>query len=354
MDRLEFLLQRYKNNTATPEEVEELSGLMDGVFKDSSDSGELSETGEEDLKMVFGKLDAVPLKRTGKVRYISNLKSRETVSSADSDAEARKIAPIRRFRSWYVRAAAVLVIVMGVGLIVLNSGKWFGSSLPDQQRNTMSAIFRGKQVVDLPDGTKVVLNSDSELSYDAASFGENNREVNLTGEAVFDVTHNPLKPFLVRTGKITTKVLGTEFNVNAYPEREQVTVTVLRGLVEVGDEQRTFGKIRPNEQINVDVKSNAFVKQNAQAEEVLAWQKNFFILDHVTFREAAAKIEERFKVKVIINNESAKDCVVTAWFVNNETLEEVIEGLGIVQQATPIVRGDTVIFEGGADCKSAN
>ncbi|MBT1701290.1 FecR domain-containing protein [Fulvivirgaceae bacterium PWU4] len=328
MDRLEFLLQRYKNNTATPEEAEELSGLMDGEFRDSAGKEKLSEASERDVEMVFGKLDAVPL------------------------AQPARVVRFRRSSVW-LAAAATLTIVLVAGLwLISDSTKWF--PLSSSLEKDAIAKYSGKQVLNLPDGSKVVLNANSELNFNEASFGKDTREVSLIGEATFDVVHDSSKPFVVHTGKVNTKVLGTEFNINAYLDKEKVTVTVLRGLVEVGDEHQVYGQIKPNEQMAVDIKTNEFLKQKTNAEDAVAWQKNFFILDQVTFAEAIAQIEERFHVKVTISNESLKDCIVSAWFFNNEDVNKVVEDLSMLKQATATINGNKIIIEGGDGCKPSH
>jgi ferric-dicitrate binding protein FerR (iron transport regulator) len=84
-----------------------------------------------------------------------------------------------------------------------------------------------RQLINLPDGSKVVLNANSKLEY-PPGFSNNTREVYLDGEAYFDIAHDPGKPFIVHTGSISTRVLGTAFNINAYRSQQFVEVTVTR------------------------------------------------------------------------------------------------------------------------------
>lgn len=334
MTHFKNLLTKVLDGTATEGERSEfLSLLQTGAFDDELTAEDLEKAHaiEFEDQAVSDVYDRMQLEQPGHVA---------------------KTVPFSRPRTWLAAAAIIIIAVVAGVWFIPEKNEWFNLSGTEQE-NDQWTTYTGKQVVDLADGSRVVLNENSELKH-KHSFGKSGREVILTGEAAFDVAHDASKPFLVHTGKVTTKVLGTEFNINAYPERGQVTVTVLRGLVEVGDERRTYAKISPDEQIEVDVKSEDFVKRNTVAEDALAWQKNFFILDNVTFAEAAVQIEKRFNVKVTIRNEALKHCIVTAWYINNENLKEIVEGLGIVQQATATIKGDHVIFEGGTGCKPAH
>jgi ferric-dicitrate binding protein FerR (iron transport regulator) len=259
---------------------------------------------------------------------------------------------VRRQRTnrFLVCAAAAIVVLTTIAGLWTKSHNYFTSGT-EQLAEAKPLVFSEKHVVKLPDGSTVLLNENSELSF-KQSFGTSTREVSLIGEALFDVSHDPAKPFIVRTGSVSITVLGTKFNINA--EQTKIRVTVVRGLVQVGDDHQIFGKISPDEQMEVDVVSNDFVMKNVRTEEVLAWQEDFIMLDNVTFAQAAEKIEKQFNVKVIIANESLKECIVNAWFLENENLMQIVEGISAVQQATAIINGDSIIIEGGIGCKPSH
>src|SRR5690606_31670859 len=108
-----------------------------------------------------------------------------------------------------------------------------------------------KQLV-LPDGTKVWLNADSRLVYDGLLEGDT-REVRLEGEAYFDVTRNVNRPFIITTDKISIRVLGTTFNVKAYPDDARTEATLISGEIELSVNDRPREKIlmQPNEKVAV-------------------------------------------------------------------------------------------------------
>lgn len=320
MDRLEFLLQRYNNNTATPEEIEELSGLMDTVFKDSSGPEKLADAAEEDLQLIFKKLDSVPLTQPARtVRF-----KRSTV--------------------WLAAAAVITLAIVATALLTTDL---FNTRSLSQQPAASLMVYTDKQLVELPDGTQVLLNDNSELSFDSASFGLSMREVMLKGEAFFDVTHDPSKRFIVKTGEVNTQVLGTAFNVSAYSGAGEITVTVVRGLVQVGDDRRVYAKITPNEQIAVDVEKHTFIQKEVVAEEAVSWQKNFLIMEDLSLEEASRIIEKRFNVQVRFENEMLKKCVFSGTFLNDESLDQVLSIMTkVIGGIDYHVKGSEVTFSG--------
>src|SRR5688572_8298430 len=106
------------------------------------------------------------------------------------------------------------------------------------------------QFLRLPDGSTVLLNEGSKLEY-PITFSGDTREVFLQGEGYFDIQHNPSKPFVVKTANVTTTVLGTAFNVKAFPSEKHITVTVTRGKVKVSKDEKVLGVITHDQQITI-------------------------------------------------------------------------------------------------------
>lgn len=133
---------------------------------------------------------------------------------------------------WSV-AAAVLLLVIGIA----SWGWFFSSPNPTMMNSTTqwlsaSATQGETLTLTLPDGSTAILNSGSNLRY-PATFARKKREVQLDGEAFFEVTSNPKKPFIVKTEILTTEVLGTSFNIEAFPSQNKARVTLVTGKVRV-------------------------------------------------------------------------------------------------------------------------
>jgi transmembrane sensor len=268
--------------------------------------------------------------------------------------ETKKIIPIwstRERSRWAAVAAAILVVAVFAG--------WFFSgtravqpeaiTLHEEKREPESAFFTGKQFVRLPDGSTVLLNDDSKLTY-STSFGKNVRQVNLVGEGYFDVQHDPSRPFVVVTGKIKTTVLGTIFNVRAYPGQAEIKVSVTRGKVLVGDEERAFGIITPDQSIAVNTTTNDFVQTDLKGEASEPWQSRFLILDDVSLEEAARTIGEKYAVKIILVNNDLKKCRISAMFLDGEDLDQVLTVVSGVVRATYAFQSDGSVKIEGKGC----
>ncbi|HRO45241.1 FecR domain-containing protein [Agriterribacter sp.] len=149
-----------------------------------------------------------------------------------------------------------------------------GSTTPEPQYNTLSNP-RGSNIIDikLSDGSHVWLNAGSTIQYPVVFTG-NERKVSITGEAYFEVTRNPAKPFKVANNKMEVTVLGTHFNVNAYDDEPNVKVTLLEGAVKI--KHSGFTKVlQPGQQARIT--NEILVTDNIDIEEVMAWKTGKFV-----------------------------------------------------------------------------
>ena len=259
MDSTRFseLLNLYLNDKATTKDRQELMQLIRGGSYD---------------EMIRERIDAM-MSNGPVLQEVDSSEARKMLEEIIARDE-KKIIPIQRASSsWrWVAAAAVVLISISAGWWIFKVDSVRRQEIVLQEEKEMQpVVFSGKQFIHLPDGSTVLLNEGTKLSY-TSSFGEQAREVILTGEGYFDVQHDSSRPFKVLTGKVTTTVLGTAFNVEAYPGQEEIKVTVARGRVQVKDDQRTFGIITPDQQIAVNTVTRDFVQTNLKAETAVAWQ----------------------------------------------------------------------------------
>jgi transmembrane sensor len=258
------------------------------------------------------------------------------LSKPQNEPKVLDLNPKKRSRRTvlkFVFAAASIIALIAIGNSFFFTEK---NSLPVPAvqpeviaENTL-IDFSGKQLVHLPDGSTVLLNDNSSLKYDQNSFNSKTREVTLTGEAFFDIKRNEEKPFIVHTGKVQTRVLGTAFNINAKNSSNNIEVTVTRGKVQVGDTQKVYGVITPNQQIKVNKNTLNFEQNNINAAVVTEWKSNYLILDDINMTEAAALISQKYKVQILIQNEKIKNCRITASFLNEEDLDHVLKVISSV------------------------
>lgn len=214
-----------------------------------------------------------------------------------------------------LRWAAAIVLVAGVGIAVwLNRSK---GSLGAQAAMVEKTTPKGeRQQVTLPDGSVVWLNADSKLRY-SAEFQGPVREVFLTGEAFFQVAHNPARPFRVRTEKLTTQVLGTSFNVRAYAELPAgVAVATGKVLVEPArtdprssHPQRVF--LVRNEGVTLDTSRGQLYKTTVKdGLDYAAWRDGTLVFDQTPMREVVQVLNRKYNVSIRIDNPAVYNCLL--------------------------------------------
>ncbi len=264
--------------------------------------------------------------------------------------QSQDTAVVRKMAPWRVIAgvAAMVTVLLSVWAL------WPAS--PDRQafRNEVVTKTGSKTSVVLPDGTTVVLNACSRLQYDATRFLNGEREVGLTGEAYFDVKHDPAHPFIIRTGPVNIRVLGTVFNVKAYTEDATVETTLLSGKVEVSFPQNGSGqqvvRLQPDQKLVIanhknqpvqDSKkanfsitpvknSNAGAADSPEAEKpTTAWINDRFDFDNVTFEQLSHDLERWYNVTLRFKNDRYKHEVFTGAF-RKQGIEDVLQALQLM------------------------
>ena len=188
-----------------------------------------------------------------------------------------------------------------VNVIKLSNGQiaYRGSS-KDIQYNTLNNP-RGSRVISLmlADGSKVWLNAASSLTYPTAFVG-NERKVEVTGEAYFEVAHNPDKPFIVSKAGTSIKVLGTHFNVNAYDDESSLDVTLLKGSVSVMDNHSMHPEvIKPGTQAQVKKNGNIQLDNSVDLNEVMAWKNGLFSFKGSDIQSIMRQVTRWYDVDVI-------------------------------------------------------
>lgn len=246
-------------------------------------------------------------------------------------------------------AASIAILVFLGDTLFFKSNHAIPTLKSEQIITTENPVinFSGRQLVHLPDGSTVLLNDNSSLKYNKNSFNVNTREVTLTGESFFDIKRNEKKVFIVHTGKILTKVLGTAFNINARNSSDAIEVTVTRGKVQVGDTDKIYGIIRPNQQIKVNKNTLDFQQNNnVNAAIVTEWKRNYLILDDINMEEATALISKKYKVQILLSK-NIKNCRITASFLNDEDLDHILKVIcSVIEINYHYKDSDLIVLEG--------
>lgn len=278
-------------------------------------------------------------------------------------AQAQPTPVRQRFliRPWGIAAAVLgISVTVGAGFLLRNNRQ---STLAGWTHITTKPGTRYRIV--LPDSTVVVLNAGSAFSY-PNDFQQGNREVKLTGEAYFNVTQNAHAPFIIHTDEVDVKVLGTAFNLKAYPDDHKTETALISGAVEVTVKKYGGRKIqlKPNEKVTIlkepissneenvttikpaanqpTVHAEQAITKGPAAEET-AWMENRLPFRNERFDDLALSIERRNDVKFVFGNENVRAFI----FSGNIQGESLTDILKILQQIHPFeytISGKTVII----------
>ncbi len=265
---------------------------------------------------------------------------------------------------WYWMPRVAAVFLLGAILSFAVAYQVFNSNSNKLVYNEIDTPVGAKSKVTLPDGTVIWLNAGSTLKY-SNQFNKKTREVFLTGEAFFDVEHNPSKVFLVRTSELNIKAYGTTFNVKSYTEEGTIETTLIEGSIGVTrtsfENKRTDEvMLEPNQRVVYYRKSRLVKKENIgdkniettpeavarpqqkltyliskgiNAGEFTSWKDGTLFISSETLKQLAVKLERKYNVKIHFENENLKKLKFTG-SIENETIEQVIEAIGIAANIT--------------------
>lgn len=177
-------------------------------------------------------------------------------------------------------------------------------------------------LVTLSDGTKVMLNANSTLEYPASFDDAEVREVRLKGEAHFEVTKNPHRPFVVKAGEMQTQVLGTIFDVKAY-RKDAPKVTLMQGKVKVSNAD-TEVEMRPGQTATLQADKIVVSKASPSASD---WLEGDFDMDQVTLAEAMSDIGAWYNKTVVFQSQANMDKLIHFRFSRRASLQEIITAL---------------------------
>lgn len=336
--RLSFLFDKYLQRDCSPQEIEELFFLLQEAEAEDSLTPQMKQLWEE------VKNDGIRYKVDWEKMYASVVTSEKQADVIINRATSRK--------RWlyYTMAAAIFIMAVVPAYLFLNRS---AEVKPVQEDNIVlkkdNPKNNDRQTIHLPDGSTVILNAGSKLNYPSA-FGTKHRDVYLTGEGFFDITHNPAKPFYVHAGKVTIKVLGTSFNIKAYTQEDNVEVTVTRGKVQVLKEDKVMGTLTASQQILLNNQTGDAVTKTVDTIPVIAWKPAEIFFNDITMEEAAEKLSKRFDIKIEFLNPAILQCRVTATFSEDDLPAEILTVICAVANASYTIVDEKFIIE-GKGCK---
>ncbi|MBL4678193.1 MAG: FecR family protein [Mucilaginibacter sp.] len=242
-------------------------------------------------------------------------------------------AKVRRIRVMRYAAAVALVLV-SASLLLRKKNSTQAVSVENTESFTSIRTKQGEvKKIDLPDGSQIWLNAKSVLRICDNFQNKQQRYVFLDeGEAFFEVTKNPQRPFFVKTPHITTKVLGTSFNVRSYQALGNSSVTVRTGRVQVNNLQKQLAILTPNMQVNynpANEKANVIKTDGSIAN---TWTKGKVMLNKATFKELAFALNNIYGVKLSSRNRATTSYLYNININTSHTLDETLRIICSVHQ----------------------
>ena len=223
----------------------------------------------------------------------------------------------------FLRVAAMLAIALIAGFsiayifienkVAKNEVVWFETMVPRGEKSQLI----------LPDGSKVWINSESRISY-PSNFMEGNREIKLLGEAYFEVVKYEDKSFTVETNDYNIRVLGTKFNVMAYPDFERTETSLIEGKIEIKKGEQAIIVV-PGEIFTYS--NNQFSIDKKNTNQLARWKDDIFDFDRITFKELTSRLERWYDVDIEIKNPELNGIVYSGIFKNEETIWQVLNTL---------------------------
>jgi ferric-dicitrate binding protein FerR (iron transport regulator) len=379
-ERIAVLLSKLMAGEATFQEQKELESAfredpsLRETWKVIRELKELPAAGmspEEEQKMLEKGLKRLDFNRRD-WGALSAVRRHEEAPVPDTVGQ-EEVPAVRRMPDyrWMLAAASVLVLVIAGAL--LYAGNKTGkktiplSATPVVAKELVSK-YGSRSFIELPDGSKLWLNAGSKVQYPSA-FAEGKRELTLSGEAFFDIKHDPVHPFVIHTGKLDVRVLGTILNIKAYPGDSLTETTLIKGKVEVDFANNSHSAIvlKPSQKLIVStggaselVQSHHTVatpdKEQTSPKFVTAplipdpkdgtiaetsWVENKLVFRSEPFAQLALKLERWYNVKIRFDNEKYRMDELTGTF-KDQRIDEVMHALQLTSDFHYKISGDTI------------
>ncbi|WP_297908763.1 FecR domain-containing protein [uncultured Parabacteroides sp.] len=318
-----YLLSKYVDHTISAEELETLRLLVN-----LSDDDELSLS----LSRLWEKW-----------RFTEEVNERVV---RDMFSEIQNRTRKERFVMMFRKLARVAAILL-IPLLSMLSGYLYFNPVDrnDSTGNLVVRVDKGeKSGVTLPDGTQVKLNAESRLSY-THDFGRELRQVNLEGEAYFEVTRNENKPFVVHTKYLNIEVLGTSFNVYSYECENVMEMALISGQIKLqtcSDPSRVV-YLKPNEKALFNKESGVITVEKTDNRFETAWLRGDLVFRSAKLSDVLTKLERRYGVNIHLKDSSLVDDLFTGYF-DSEYIVEVMDLLEKHYDFTYDVRGDDIFI----------
>jgi len=259
-----------------------------------------------------------------------------------------KTMTVPRKKSWWkpLSVAAAVLLLAGAFFI-------FNQNPATAEMLAMETLEGEKKKVALADGSTVWLNENSKLTYPDAMNGDERRVI-LTGEAFFDITKNPSKPFIIDTRDAKVKVLGTSFEVRAMDDETKTEVVVKTGKVSLGKKNELKPLILTKNQKGVyNNKTKGYVKSDVKNLNSISWQSQILDFNDVTLEKVIVDLENHFDIKVTLENQDLLKCKFNSVFIEKDQ-EHILTTISTLYKMTFEKMNEQEYQLKGGKCKNTS
>lgn len=359
--KIQYLLEKLSSETISSKEMDELYELLN--------KSENSNDFESYSDHIWAQSQSGP-------DLLSSSKTWDNIRKSLKSLPFEASVPVyKNIGLQVLKYAAIIIVSMGLTWLYFSFKE--KASQSQMAFNEFRVPYGSKSSLILPDGTKVWMNSGSRLRY-PEKFAVNDRTIYLEGEAFFDVTHNPNRPFIVKTSDINIKVYGTRFNVKSFPEESIIETALLSGSVVI---ERTNSrgqvlhniKMVPNQVVSYSKKKGDFISEKPSEkalvehkigsvlssgkvneikpisavtaiELVTSWKDEKMIFKKESIEDIIVKMQRWYDVKITLQNEGFKKSTFTGTF-DKETVEQALNALKLTYPFTFTINKNIIVIK---------
>lgn len=254
-----------------------------------------------------------------KMRMLNNIRYSTDYSSTVQNIPVKKEGG--RLKLYLKRISNIAAILLPFVIII---GGYMYLKPQEVQLFEVIAKKGEKASLTLSEGTAITMNSDSKITY-SSDYNRKDRQLNLNGEAFFDVKHNPQKPFIVKFRDLEIKVLGTSFGVKAYADDDDVLVVLNSGHIQLTTPKELI-EMTPNDRIIYNTKTQNTSLEKVNAEDYTDWRHNRLRFENETLDVIMKTISRMHNIDIIFENSQMKSQEFTGT-LDNTSIESVLDAI---------------------------
>jgi transmembrane sensor len=312
-ERLRYLFRQYLDNTCSYNELEEFFAFVKRAEND--------ETLRDCIRKVYLDMRVPPSAAT----HVDE-KGRLVLTEPPWLPAMQNMVTEKK-SGWMAKVSLAALVIVMAGAIwfirekTLHTGSQNAFSVTKKSTDRSESKF-----LLLEDSTQVWLNAASSIEY-PDQFNATKREVFLTGEAFFDVMHADKIPFIIHTGDVSTTVLGTAFNIKAYPGSKNITVSVSRGKVQVSRKDGWTTTLTVGQQVKLEEEKKNVHEKSIPTSDVAAWQQGTIVYDDETLEDIIADLQRVYNVSISIEDPALHSQKISTSFKKEIGIEQALHVL---------------------------